>query len=132
MGVNWVPIGYSPFGKNSIFIPKRIVNADSGEQVPIKEQLLSFTGMQVSAAIIPEDVLSRNKWCFKDNTEQEILAVVEEMLDRLDGRFIADRVTMDTLERFQNFFLPITFTEDQDTGRKKMLSTLNWAEIESG
>lgn len=87
VGVNWVPIGYAPFGKSAIFVPKRIVRQDSGEQVPMRDQLLAFTGNQVSTAIVPEDLLSERGWKFVDNTPEEIGDAVREMIQRLDRNF---------------------------------------------
>lgn len=87
VGVNWVPVGYAPFGRNAIFIPKRIVERKRDGQVPMRHQLEAFTGNQVSAAIIPEELLRERSWRFVDNTSQEIADAAREMLERLDGRF---------------------------------------------
>lgn len=88
VGVNYMPIGCAPFGKHSIFIPKRIVSTVTGTQVPLKNQFLAFTGNQVSAGIIPEHVLDEKGWQFRDNTPAEIQEVVEEMMQRLEGQFV--------------------------------------------
>lgn len=127
VGVNWVPIGYSPFGKDSIFIPKRIVCSDSGKQIPIRLQLLSFTGMQISAAVIPEHVLQENKWRFEDNTDQELLDIVEEMLERVSGGFVADQNYTDQLVCYSRL-LPADnlYRNARAAMGKKMLASLNW------
>jgi putative glycosyltransferase (TIGR04372 family) len=107
VNVNCVPIGYAPFGKNSIFIPKRIVYTANGKQVPMRQQLDAFTGNQVGAAIIPDELLSKRGWQFVDNTPEEIADAVKEMLDRLDNRFCDDDPTyLNALDRYQAI-LPI-------------------------
>jgi putative glycosyltransferase (TIGR04372 family) len=88
VGVNWVPIGYSPFAKNSIFIPKRLIKLDSGGQVPLRDQLTAFVGNQVSANIKPEETLDKYGWKFNDNTELEIAQAVEEGLNRVNNKFV--------------------------------------------
>ena len=100
VGVNWVPIGYAPFGKNSIFIPKRIASLKSGNQVSMREQLSTFIGNQVSAAIVPEALLKKRGWYFVDNTPNEILDAVTEQLQRLDGCFESDDAYRSALHQY--------------------------------
>ena len=100
VGVNYVPVGCAPIGKDSIYIPKRIIDNNSGDQVPMRKQFDSFPGNQVNAAIIPEDVLKENHWSFRDNTSEEIRDAVAEMLERLDGRFVSDDAYMLTCARY--------------------------------
>lgn len=90
VGVNYAPVGAAPFGKSSIYIPKRIVYKDTGEQVPMRQQLNAFIGNQVSTEMIPEKILEENGWRFVDNTRYEIRDVVEEQLKRINGAFIPD------------------------------------------
>jgi putative glycosyltransferase (TIGR04372 family) len=90
VGVNWVPVGYSPFGKDSIYIPKRILTCEKLEEVPISEQLNEFIGNQISVTINPSEVLSRFGWCFLNNTAEEIRDIVNEMLRKLDGEHVDD------------------------------------------
>lgn len=85
VGVNYVPIGCAPFGKNAIFIPKRIISRESGEQVAMRDQLQFFVGIQVGAFLVPEDEMQKLGWAFEDNSPEEIRDVVEEMLGRLSG-----------------------------------------------
>ena len=90
VGVNWVPVGYSPFGKDSIYIPKRTLTCETAEEVPISEQLNEFIGNQISVSINPSEVLSRFGWCFLDNTAEEIRDIVDEMLRKLAGENVDD------------------------------------------
>ena len=90
VGVNYVPIGCQPFGKNSIFIPKKIVAKGTGLLVPLADQLRLFTGNQMSAHLIPEECLGEHDWQFLDNSPEEIKAATLEMVNRLDGRFVED------------------------------------------
>lgn len=90
VGVNYLPVGCAPFGKKAIFIPKRIVYCKSGEQVPMRDQLQLFVGIQVGAFLVPEDAMRELGWAFEDNSPEEIRDVVEEMLGRLNGQEITD------------------------------------------
>jgi putative glycosyltransferase (TIGR04372 family) len=124
VGVNWVPIGYAPFGKNSIFIPKRIIWIKNGRQVSLQEQMGAFTGNQISTAIIPEQELLRRGWMFCDNTPEEIADVVNEMLDRMTGKFISDDEYKIALKKYtesipkENIYLQ----NKSPMGRKMILS----------
>ena len=124
VGVNYMPIGCAPFGKHSIFIPKRIVLTVTGMQVPLKEQLLVFTGNQMSASIIPEHVLDEKGWQFRDNTPVEILEVVEEMMERLEGQFAEGPEYPEVLIRYSTM-LPsenIYRSNKSPMGKKMLLS----------
>jgi putative glycosyltransferase (TIGR04372 family) len=104
VGVNYVPIGCAPFGKNSIFIPKRIVWKNDEVDVTQIKQLEIFTGSQMSVNIIPEQILNTKGWKFKDNTPEEIRDVVEEMLIRLDGSFIASDEYQIAFRKYRDAF----------------------------
>jgi putative glycosyltransferase (TIGR04372 family) len=90
VGVNVVPIGYAPFGKHSIFIPKRVVYKSNGVEVPLQLQLEAFTENQVQATINMIEELDKQGWQFCDNKPEEIADAVIEMLDRLTGKFQLD------------------------------------------
>lgn len=87
VGVNWMPIGYSPFGKNSIFIPKRIYDEKSDTQIRLRDQFLAFAKHQVGAETTPDEILRLNRWKLINNSEQEIKDAAMEMHCRLNGSF---------------------------------------------
>lgn len=103
-GVNWVPIGYSPFGKNSIYIPKKIKYKDSNLEIPFVQQLRLFVGNQVGTYLFPEEILSQVGAIFVDNTPDEILCVAVEMLDRLNDKFIGNRLYVEKLKEYFDVF----------------------------
>lgn len=86
VGVNWMPIGYCPFGKNSVFIPKNIVKYGSKQGVVFSMRLAAFLGEQVGATMCPEKILKIHTWELLDNTAEEILDVVIEMMEILNGK----------------------------------------------
>lgn len=88
VGVNWMPIGYAPFGKNSIYIPKNIHFNNANTPLKFKDRLNLFIGNQVGANLSPEEILESNGLKLIDNTDEEILQVVVEMYERINGIFI--------------------------------------------
>lgn len=132
VGVNWVPIGYAPFGKHSIFIPKRIVTLESGKQVAMSEQLHAFIGNQVSAAIIPEQMLEQRGWRFVDNTPEEIRDAVVEQLQRLAGSFEPDNEYQQALDSYEAI-LPATniYRPNRSPMARAMLLSLDLTEAKA-
>lgn len=83
--VNSTPVGFAPYGKNDIYIPKKIRNVNTGKFEPIKP-LIEKIGNN------PDILFNGNKFRdlgyeYVNNSEDEILDVTEEMLERLEGTF---------------------------------------------
>jgi putative glycosyltransferase (TIGR04372 family) len=126
VGINYVPIGCAPFGKNAIFIPKRVVRITDGTDVSQKKLLEIFTGIQMSSAIIPEEILITKGWQFKNNTPEEIRDLVEEMLQRLDNTFIHSDEYQAALYKFRKM-LPVgnIYKSNMSPMGSKMLLSLD-------
>jgi len=88
VAVNWMPIGSATFGKNDIFIPKNVVYKESGISVPFAVQMKLLGNILVSFGDAPEEILSSNGMLVKNNTPDEILEVVKEMYNRVNGNHI--------------------------------------------
>jgi putative glycosyltransferase (TIGR04372 family) len=85
IGVDTVPVGYAPCGKNDIYIPKKIRNLNTGQLEPVK-LIMQQLGND------PRILFDGNKFRelgyeYVNNTEEEILSVTKEMFERLDGTF---------------------------------------------
>src|SRR4029079_16998951 len=85
--INSVPVGFCPYGKRLIYVPKRLIRSSTGDLVPISEYLEIFEGEDPIAAVFSDSGLARLGYAYVDNTPDEILEATEEMLDRLDGRW---------------------------------------------
>lgn len=86
LGVNYVPFGYSPFGKQSLFIPKLIMDAATGQKIPFRRILKNFGSSDCSKDMYG-NWMTPHGYRYADNTPEEILAATREMLDRLDGKY---------------------------------------------
>ncbi len=78
----------------------------------------------MSAAIIPEHVLDERGWQFRDNTPVEIQEVVEEMMQRLEGKFVEGPEYHEALNRY-SMILPadnIYRASKSPVGKKMLLS----------
>lgn len=123
--VNTIPIGISPPGKNSIFIPKRIFN-EMGTQVPYSEQLMFFQKLPFSASSNPLEGFQISKWKLIDNTSEEIQDATIEMFDRLDGSFVEEIDYMKLMERLHNLFdKENLFRHSKSPCAQSILKTLN-------
>ncbi len=84
IGTNWLPLGSAPLSRNSLFIPKLLRDRGSGELLPFGRFLEDTRGAKCDLLWSPAN---RMRFVFEDNTPEDILAVTEEMLLRLDGSF---------------------------------------------
>ncbi len=84
IGTNWLPLGSAPLSRNSLFIPKLLRDRGSGELLPFGRFLEDTRGAKCDLLWSPAN---RMRFVFEDNTSEDILAVTEEMMARLDGSF---------------------------------------------
>ncbi len=85
LGIDWVPFGNAPLAKNSIFMPKLIVNPATGEKYSFRRLLCDFSNRN-DPKLWDGKTAFRQGYRYLDNTPEEILAATREMLDRLAGR----------------------------------------------
>lgn len=85
---NMVPPGHAFVGKNGLSIPKKLIDIKTKAYVPYR-QAISEMRDRNNMILWDTDSLYREKgWVYEENTPEEIADAVEEMLARLDGRFI--------------------------------------------
>jgi putative glycosyltransferase (TIGR04372 family) len=87
LGINWVPFGNAPLGKNSIFLPKLIDNPATKKKYSFQKLLLDFSDRN-DPKVCDGRIAYRQGYRFLDNTPEDILSATREMLDRLAGRYI--------------------------------------------
>lgn len=84
--VNQVPTGYKPFNKQAIFIPKKIRHIESGTCVPLKPFLETLKDSS-NPTLWDGNIFKQAGFEYLDNTEEEILELTVEMLQRLNDNF---------------------------------------------
>jgi putative glycosyltransferase (TIGR04372 family) len=97
VGVNYAPFMEAPLGRDDIFIQKKLINLQ-GETIPYKDiisdsRYYSFDGNKMNQLY---DIK------YVDNSAEEVLDVVEEMDDLLNGNLIFSDKQKKLLERYQN------------------------------
>lgn len=82
LGVNIVPIGFKPRGKHDLYIPKKAKNRFTGEYIPFSVMLkkLSVKDTQFLNGLYHYEL----GYMYEDNTGEEILVAVQEMLQFLE------------------------------------------------
>ena len=85
--VNTVPIGAYPLGVNCLYLPK-ILAKKNGEPLPFSEQLKYFAEFEIAANRFVLDAIHSDGLMLKDNTDQQLTHVTQEMLNRLSGQWV--------------------------------------------
>ena len=78
--VNSTPFGDLPFGKNNLYIPKKIKNITTGNY-------LTFQESQEMGLDQVYETIGHLGLGYEDNSPEDIVEVTQEMIDRLEGRF---------------------------------------------
>jgi putative glycosyltransferase (TIGR04372 family) len=80
--VNWAPPAVRPFNRNCVFIPKLLRDRRTGRLLSLREQISEPLGF-----IEETEQLKNLGLEAVDNSPDEIVEVVEEMMDRVEGRW---------------------------------------------
>ncbi|MEN6586041.1 MAG: TIGR04372 family glycosyltransferase [Sulfuricella sp.] len=83
LGINTTPLDWKPYGKNDLFIPKKIRDELTGRFLTLKE-FFSRNGIN-GTKLWSDKALKENSLAYTANSEAEILEVTKEMIARLDG-----------------------------------------------
>ncbi len=94
--VNWISICQRPWSVSDLYIPKLIWSNQGSRLLTFEEQ---FEATLRWTLLDGRRLLAKNLSCI-DNTPDEIMAVVIEMLERLDGIPSASRTDLQNLQRF--------------------------------
>jgi len=87
VGINYMPIGYAPFGKNEIYIPKNVYYKNTCKQVSFERQINLLGNLKVSLGDCPKEIMDKMGINLINNTPEQILSVTQEMFLRLNGAF---------------------------------------------
>ena len=84
IGTNWLPLGSAPLSRNSLFIPKLLKDKTTGAPLPFGRFLEETRDFKSPLLWSYEN---SERFICDDNTPEDILAVTEQMMARLDGSF---------------------------------------------
>jgi len=99
--VNWVPVGMPPFGKNNIYIPKKVKNRKTDEHMSYKYLIRNKS----------EQMHDGNKFRemgfeYEENSSSDILKLTKEMMERLDGDFEYSEKEQAMTKQYYGLFIP--------------------------
>lgn len=100
LAVNWTPIGWGPWGKNELYMPKTLVYRSSGEQVPYEKALKLTQHWLISLSFNIDAELEKLDMQLISNTPGQILAATKEMIARLEGKHIESQEYLDRLNSY--------------------------------
>lgn len=101
--VNTAPPYVPPYSKNCVFIPKKIRRAGTGRWVPFSEFILK-TKELLTPMLWYSHAFAKEGYEYVDNSEEEILAVTREMMERLEGGFRTDEMDQKLQETYFGLF----------------------------
>jgi len=85
---NVIPPGLVPWGKNDIYIPKRIKNSQTGEYLSFPHIVKKdMSNIRDYSKHDEREYYTEKGYEFEDNNPEEILDVCQEMLERQNGSF---------------------------------------------
>tara|TARA_B100000315_G_C14576873_1_gene588339 strand:- start:946 stop:2094 length:1149 start_codon:yes stop_codon:yes gene_type:complete len=87
-----------PFGVNSIYIPKKIKSRINNKYVTYIDVLNKYDG------IYDGKIMQSNGHIFEDNTENEILELVIEIMENLDGKVSVNEEEQSMMENYFSIF----------------------------
>lgn len=102
LGVNTTPLDWKPYGRGDLFIPKKIRDTLTGQFLTLKE-FFARNGIN-GTALWSDAALKANHLAYVPNTEEEILAITKEMIERLDGLHQATLEDEMSQERYHQAF----------------------------
>jgi len=98
LGINCIPACNVPHGKRGLFIPKKIRDRKTNNLVSFSK--LIYENKNFLKEMWTSDWWSKNGYDLIENTEEEILDVVNEMMERLEGRFTLTDEEAGLLEKY--------------------------------
>jgi putative glycosyltransferase (TIGR04372 family) len=105
VGVNMIPIDVSLFGKNSIYIPKKLKRKENDKWLSLNDyfELLGKKDLKGKdkACYVHSDFYKNEGFEIVDNSPEEILDVAKEMLDKLDGRYTETETEKNMQDKYQ-------------------------------
>lgn len=99
ISVNYCPPGIALFGKDSLYIPKKLKSKRNGSYLTLSKALQEgWDKLGIDYNELGYE--------YEDNTPQEILEVTKEMLARLDGSFKLSEEDENLIQKYFDLFKP--------------------------
>lgn len=111
IAVDSVPMGYAPYNRNNLCLFKTLHHIADDSPVSMSEYI-ALPGKQ---DIFWDKGLAEAGLYYRDNTPEEILEAVKEMLARLEDRFVSDPAAEAVYQRYLRLFPPDYWTEHYRT-----------------
>jgi putative glycosyltransferase (TIGR04372 family) len=105
VGINISPPGGATIGKNSLFIPKKVKDRNTDQYSSLAEFILK-TKNRDNPIIWNGHSFRQAGYAYENNTEQEILEVTREMVERLEGTFVQTAEDKVLLDKYFGLFPP--------------------------
>ncbi|MEE3145732.1 MAG: TIGR04372 family glycosyltransferase, partial [Bacteroidota bacterium] len=100
ISVNYAPIGVALFGKDSLYIPKKLKNEKTGMYIPLYAVLKNNWDKNW----VDNDWLNQHCYEYEDNTPEEILEATIEMHKRSNGHFKMSSEENDLIKKYFDLF----------------------------
>ena len=87
LGVNTAPLGWAPYGRDNLFIPKLLRDVRHGGYVSLPRYIAETHRSKHFLGLWSDRGLDAAGYAYEDNRPEDILDAVKEMLARLEGRY---------------------------------------------
>lgn len=106
--VNVAPPGIPPFKKNCFYIPKKLKDRDTGEYLPFGKFYSNFK-LWDQPGIMNGVQQYEMGYAYEDNSEDEILDLAVEAVQRHEGTFVRTAADEEFLQAYYDLFPPDHF-----------------------
>ncbi|MBF0238667.1 MAG: TIGR04372 family glycosyltransferase [SAR324 cluster bacterium] len=103
IGTNFVPIGHMPHGKHCLYLPKLLFQKEMNQPVPFK-WILSETRKREHPWNFDGETITKAGYEYVENKPEDILAITQEMMDRLEGIWKPSMEDQELLLHYFNLF----------------------------
>ena len=103
LSVNTVPLSHIPYGKNNLYIPKKLVDIETKEYVPYIKYFEKLQRLGLVSELYSKFVIEEG-WVYEENSPQEILDATVEMFARLENSYTSTSQDRELLRKYFNFF----------------------------
>jgi len=103
VGVNWVPIGSAPWGKQCLYIPKKLRGKNSKKYI-FFTQFIHKTKNKANPLLWYGNLFYEAGYEYENNTPEEILDATKEMVARLEGTWHPSEENQKLLKKYYQAF----------------------------
>jgi putative glycosyltransferase (TIGR04372 family) len=97
------PPTYPAFGKNCLFIPKKIKSLDGSRYMSYADFIEKTRSRYNGFELYGHEMEARG-WVYEENSAEEVLGAVMEMIERLENRFYPTKEDIELLGNYYNLY----------------------------